>query len=463
MLPWFLLCLVWCWGLAASAASYDVGPGQGIPKLGEVPWKTLRPGDVVRIHWRPEPFQERVLLSTSGTLEAPIRVEGVLGPAGQMPVVEGRDAVVATGVNGLHGGRSVVQVGFGDLEPGQVPAHLEILNLEIRGGRPPNRFLGADGAWHEYSAFAAALYVARGQHLLIRNCRFLDSGNGLVVGSSDRTASKDLRIEACEFRGNGNPGSITEHNCYTAAQGITFQGNLFGPPHPGARGNNLKDRSSGLVVACNWIEGGNRQLDLVDAEDSILIRQDPAYRVSYVLNNVLLEPENDGNRQIIHYGGDTGATTDYRKGTLYFWQNTVVSFRTDGTALFNLSTDDEHLDLRNNVFHAAVAGAPLALLEESGTVEMQSNWMTRGWRPRFSIFGGGSIRTQGTVEGVAPGFLPKTPPLFCLATDSSCVGLAEPLPKPFSELIGAASFHATIRPRVGWRRGDLGAVDGNVK
>jgi hypothetical protein len=194
-----------------------------------------------------------------------------------------------------------------------------------------------------------------------------------VVGSSDRSASQDLRIEACEFRGNGNPGSITEHNCYTAARGITFAGNLFGPWQPGARGNNLKDRSSGLVVVCNWIEGGNRQLDLVNAEDSVLIRQDLTYHVSYVLNNVLLEPPNDGNRQMVHYGGDTGAPADYRQGVLHFWQNTVVSFRTDGTALFHLSTDAEQLDARNNIFHAAVTGAPLALLERSGTVELKSN------------------------------------------------------------------------------------------
>jgi len=31
------------------------------------------------------------------------------------------------------------------------------------------------------------------------------------------------------------------------------------------------------------------------------------------------------------------------------------------------------LDARNNIFHAAVTGAPLALLERSGTVELKSN------------------------------------------------------------------------------------------
>ena len=47
---------------------------------------------------------------------------------------------------------------------------------------------------------------------------------------------------------------------------------------PAADGNNLKDRSIGTVVRYNWIESGNRQLDLVDAEDDPSVITDPRYR-----------------------------------------------------------------------------------------------------------------------------------------------------------------------------------------
>src|SRR4029079_4241587 len=115
---------------------------------------------------------------------------------------------------------------------------------------------------------------------------------------------------------NGNVGSLFEHNNYTAAIGITFQYNRFGPLRTGCLGNNLKDRSAGLVVRYNWIESGNRQLDLVDGEDSSLIRSDPSYRQTYVYGNILIEPDAAGNRQLLHYGGDSGTTAAYRQGTL---------------------------------------------------------------------------------------------------------------------------------------------------
>ena len=40
---------------------------------------------------------------------------------------------------------------------------------------------------------------------------------------------------------------------------------------------------------------------------------------------MLIEPDGAGNRQIVHYGGDNGTTAMYRKGTLFFYNNTVVS------------------------------------------------------------------------------------------------------------------------------------------
>lgn len=36
-----------------SAADYDVGPGQPLAAIADVPWESLMPGDTVRIHWRP--------------------------------------------------------------------------------------------------------------------------------------------------------------------------------------------------------------------------------------------------------------------------------------------------------------------------------------------------------------------------------------------------------------------------
>ena len=49
----------------------------------------------------------------------------------------------------------------------------------------------ADGDPESYSDNAAAIYVEKAEHLVIRNCVLQDSGNGLFIGSFDE-ASREL-------------------------------------------------------------------------------------------------------------------------------------------------------------------------------------------------------------------------------------------------------------------------------
>ena len=182
------------------------------------------------------------------------------------------------------------------------------------------------GSAASYVNNAAALWIEKGENITVRNNILHDSGNGLFVSSAEPYISRNILIEGNYIYDNGNDGSLFEHNAYTEALGITYQFNRFGPLRGTAGGNNLKDRSAGLVVRYNWIEGGNRQLDLVET-DSVTIETDPSYRTTFVYGNVLIEPNAAGNRQIVHYGGDNGGTSNYRKGTLLFYQNTLVSTR----------------------------------------------------------------------------------------------------------------------------------------
>jgi len=71
-----------------------------------------------------------------------------------------------------------------------------------------------------------------------------------------------------------------------------------------------------------------------------------AYHTTFVYGNVLVEHDDDGNSQILHYGGDSGDESIYRKGTLYFYNNTIVSERAGNTTLMHLSTNEEHADCR---------------------------------------------------------------------------------------------------------------------
>ena len=334
----------------------------------------------------------------------------------------------------------------------------------VRGARPPYGFTNDAGAASTYAANAAPIYVEKAEHLVIRHCELHDGGNGLFVASSGSTVSRDILVEGNFIHDNGNAASAYEHNSYTAAIGIVFQYNRYGPPTAGASGNGLKDRSAGLVVRYNWIEGGNRQLDLVDAEDSSVIESDPAYRATHVYGNVLIEPAGAGNRQIVHYGGDSGNTDGYRKGTLYFHNNTVVSRRTDRTTLFRLSTNDERADARNNIVDtAAAAGSTLSLVDFSGVLDWSHNWTKPGWRLSFDGAPEALLHDDGTtVTGAAPGFLDEAGEDFRPRRDSACRDAGrtlEPAVLPDHEPTRAYRRHRGSDPRRRDAVLDIGAFE----
>jgi hypothetical protein len=281
-----------------------------------------------------------------------------------------------------------------------------IENLEIRGAHPNYQFLDDGGNQQTYSTSASPIYIEKGENITIRNNVITDGANGFFVASSDNDVSRDILVEGNYIYGNGVSGSIFQHNNYTAAIGITFQYNRFGPLRSGAPGVNLKDRSAGLVVRYNWIEGGNRNIDMVDGEDSLQIRNSPEYRKTFVYGNVLVK-QDGGNNQVVHYGGDSGNTPNYRKGTLYFYNNTLYSVRAGTSVVMRLSTNEEACDARNNIFFNTVAGTSLAMLAEAGQLSLANNWAKTGWRNSHEGggFTGGVSGGSTMVTGSSPGFV----------------------------------------------------------
>lgn len=451
------------YGALTSGATYPVGPGQPYPSIGSVPLTNLQPGDTVLIHYRPIPYREKWVIAAEGTADQPITFRGVPGPNGERPVIDGEDAVTPLQLNYWSETRGVIKVGGASVPPNVFATHIVIEYLDIRGARPPAQFTDDTGQVQSYALNAAAIFLERGEHITIRNCILRDCGNGLFVASGDTQPSRHILIEGNHIHGNGNVGRIYEHNTYTAAIDITYRFNRFGPLVAGAGGNNLKDRSAGLVVCQNWIEGGNRQLDLVDAEDSSLIRQHPDYPRTFVYGNILIEPAGAGNRQIVHYGGDSGVETAYRKGMLYFYHNTVVSTRTDRTTLLRLSTMDEQCDARNNIIFATHAGDQIEMIDETGVLFMSHNWIRSGWQ---TCFGGceGVVTDDGTqMTGSDPGFTDLAQQDFRPTEDSPCRDSAGPLHAdvlPNQPVQHQYVKHSAGEPRpVLWSGPDVGAFE----
>ncbi|MBB5030653.1 right-handed parallel beta-helix repeat-containing protein [Prosthecobacter vanneervenii] len=449
-----MICLSACLlpGAMLQAVVFEVGPSQKLPEIGSVPWEKLTAGDVVRIHWRKSPYKEKWVICCRGTEKQPITISGVPGPAGQLPVIDGQDAVTRPQLNYWGQERGVVKIGGSNVSAVAEPGYIVLENLDIRGGRGPNSFKGRRGLT-PYSKDAASVNVEIVDHLVLRNLVLHDSSNGLMVSAK----SKNILVERCHIYDNGNPGSITEHNAYTECNGIVFEGNHFGPLREGCSGNNLKDRSAGLVVRYNWIEGGNRQLDLVDATGNPVLNASPAYRHTHVYGNVLIEREGDGNNQFVHYGGDSGKTASYRKGVLHFYHNTVVSTRTRPVALFRLSSEEETVECHGNILHATGAGKHLSLMCKLGVLKLGKNWLTEGWLPSVDEFTGKIETLAPSVQGGDPGFTSLETQDFSLVNTSACLAAAADLPEDLPPVLRRYLRHQQMEDLPSDVRRNLGA------
>lgn len=369
---------------AGRGRTYEVGPQARLQRLADVPWNSLGPGDRVLVHWRPEPYREQVLVSAHGTAEQPVRICGVPGPQGQLPVITGQNARSVRALGFPYPStqeRGVVVVTLRDGQSwGVKPSHLVLEGLDLRGAHPRYSFTDQTGKRRRFTKNAAALFVERGEHIVVRHCTLTDSGNGFFVasGDSEEVVSRDILADGNHIYGNGVVGSDRQHNAYTEAVGMVYQSNRFGPMRPGAEGSALKDRSAGTVIRYNWIEGGVYLLDLVEAEESTEITSaDPRFRRTYVYGNVLLNGPLDGSN-LVHYGGDNGTEEIYRKGTLYFFNNTVIirgeKKKRWNTALFRLETDDETADVRNNIVFHQGSTHPF-WLDGPGRLHLGANWV----------------------------------------------------------------------------------------
>lgn len=402
-----------------KATNYEVGPQKPYEAIGGVPWNTLDPGDSVLIYHKDTPYKEKWVICNKGDANNPIVISGVPNNQGELPIIDGNEAVTDTQFNFWNEERGLIKIGGSNSPPDTMPEYIIVQNLDIKSAREGYTFTGRYGITN-YFKNAAAVYIEKGEHITIKNCILHDCGNGFFSASQ----STDILVEACYYYDNGFEESIYEHNNYSESKGITFQFNRFGPLRESCLGNNLKDRSSGCVIRYNWIEGGNRQLDLVHSDYPHIVN-DPAYATTFVYGNILIEPDNAGNSQICHYGGDDDDSLhNYRKGTLYFYHNTVVSTRTGNTTLLRLSSDDETADIRNNVAYVTEPGTSLAISNSSGTANLQGNWLKTGWKGSHSNPQADVNDLGNNVVENEPGFTNFSGQDFSLKEASNCINKA---------------------------------------
>lgn len=410
------------WDPADFAHVYDVGPGLTYETPSDVPWASITGSTLIRIHKRSEPYRCKWVITTVAQTDDPLVILGV-SDDGQRPVITGDDAVTPLGLYYLNEARSVIKVGnyTGDGDT-DIPANVVIENLDIRSGRPGFDYTNRYGNAGEFSENAASIHIEEGQNIVVRGCLIHDSANGLFTSH----LTENILISRNYIYGNGIEDSIYQHNTYTESMGIIYEYNHFGPLRNDCPGNNLKDRSAGTVIRYNWIEAGNRQLDLVDT-DYQSFADDPSYDATFVYGNILIEPDNAGNSQIIHYGGDSGNESLYRRGTLYLFNNTIVSTRSGNTTLIRLATDDVTAEIRNNIIHTTASPGHLALTNGHGQLYLYANYFTQGYVNSFEDTSAGILGSSGNITDTDPGFSDIDSQDFTLVEDSPCLNTGTPL------------------------------------
>lgn len=404
---------------------YDVGPGQPYAEPGDVPWETLESSTLVRIYYRDTPYRAKWVINVAATAQEPVVILGI-AQDGHRPIISGEDAITREELDYWNEVRSIIKIG-GSSHPDNPdgPAHIFIQGLDIMSARPGYEFLDDNGNTQEYSSNAAAIHIEEGEAITIQDCLLHDAANGLFSGS----ASSQVTIRGNYIYNNGVEGSIYQHNSYTESQGILFEYNHYGPLRTDCPGNNLKDRSSGTVIRYNWIESGNRQLDLVETDYTHIV-DDPAYDETFVYGNVLIEPDGAGNSQILHYGGDGGDIDMYRRGTLYFYHNSVISTRSGNTTLMRLSTVDASAIVFNNILFTSAGGQYLAITSGNGQTDLEDNWLPSGWQLTHEsvLDPGATVNDLGNTEGTTPGFVDPDAQDFHLSEGAHARAKAGSLP-----------------------------------
>ena len=399
---------------------YQVGDGDGqLASLAEVPWEDLAPGDTVRIFHRSEPYRGKIFLSTAGSADRPVRVCGVKSPEGERPIIDGDGAVARPAPkegslytsgetdDNIQETRSIVMIdrlSTQDFETAQ-PEYIQIDGLEIRGATPEHSFTNSLGKKQSYDAFGACVWLHRGNHVVLADNVIHDCAQAVFSHSADdgfaASVTRDLRLTGNDMYDAGEKGSERLHTTYIQTIGVIYEFNHYGPQREGALGAAIKDRSVGSIVRYNRIEGGGHAIDLVDAEDYPEAAQaDPAYSTAYVYGNLISRSAEGGS--MLHYGGDSYLEDIYRKGTVYFFSNTVYVYGgTSGTTyLFQLSTTDEHAEVWNNVF--AFAPDPAGL---------------KSWFPSFRASQDGS---DGVTSGGIMNLGVNWTNIVCTADNTSC-------------------------------------------
>lgn len=351
---------------------YNIGQvGSPYQELSDIQWNDLQPGDVVNVHWREEPYTERLLLNAQGTQAQPITINGVPGPNGEMPVLDAENATTPEQFSNFNlewrqelGGSIYIGPPNSYPSPEEIPEHIIINGFEITGAGQGNSFTDTAGITHAYEG-QAGVYIKGGDDITIENNYIHHNGTGIFSNSNhDYEITENLVIQGNTFDQNGVSGSYLRHHVYTEGVNTTVDDNIFLAKVDGDQGSLLKMRDVGLTISNNEfrsspghiIDMGDVQSDAMRAAG--LGTSDAFYYDNHVFGNTV-----DAASGNIYLGGDSfgkeNVSSDTYRKSVEFHDNNL-NFESDQSDMWRLGilrapSEDQTFNIANNTFSASSA------------------------------------------------------------------------------------------------------------
>lgn len=351
---------------------YNIGQaGSPYQELSDIQWNSLQPGDVVNVHWRAEPYTERLLLNAQGTEAQPITINGVPGPNGEMPVLDADNATTPEQFSNFNlewrqelGGSIYIGPPNSYPSPDEIPEHIIINGFEITGAGQGNSFTDAAGISHAYEG-QAGVYIKGGDDITIENNHIHNNGTGIFSNSNhDFEITENLVIQGNVFDQNGVSGSYLRHHVYTEGVNTTVDNNVFLAKVDGDQGSLLKMRDVGLTISNNdFGSSPGHIIDMGDVQSDAMVAAglgttDAFYHDNHVFGNTI-----DATSGNIYLGGDSlgkenVSSETYRK-SVEFHDNTLT-FESDQSDMWRLGIlrapgSEQTFNIANNSFSASSA------------------------------------------------------------------------------------------------------------
>lgn len=400
-------------GRPSNAYDFEVGPGKPYTELSQIPWEYLLPGDRIFVYYRATPYNNAVVITSSGAEDAWIELIGVRDPiTGDMPILDGDEAVCVAGRHyPILDGSAMVTIGpftagVDGTAYGTKTRFIHVTGFEMRNAHPTKkRRVGGSTVSSNWGEFAQGVYVLGGHNICIQGNKIHNCGQGIFVNSTNQDRFQSHRIHICNnwIYDCSSVGSFSTHGMYLEAIGTIVEYNWLGTVIDGSYGDTVKERSCGVVYRYNYIDtsadgiafrdpsnedsaqNGLLEITATDSLGDLMVKHIYVYGNTFAVRR--------GITQGVIGVGD-GANGELREGKLYFYSNVVATI-VDGVAgyvgvyydplripLFSMWNVRSPITVvaRNNLFYtksATVGGkqAPFGLFTWQGSAEFEQNWI----------------------------------------------------------------------------------------